>query len=882
MVRLEVLSDEMVRMRASADGKFGKSLPIEWGFVKNDWPAVKFKVEEEGGIVVVRTAGMTVRVARQPFAVEFRDNDGRTLTRTIPSAKSGATGQRSWFSAKPELDFEMPADEHIFGLGFQRVSLDCRGQKLLWARRFRHKEATVPYFMSTRGYAFYSNNTWEHTFDFTQVKPSGDAPPRYTVSIDGGQVDFYVIHGPSFRSMLDRYTQLTGRPQLAPRWTMGLHFINRYYTTQPEVLRIADGFRRRDIPWDMIGLEPGWEDVPYSNNWHWSKPRFPDPKAMIAQLAKKGFRFEVWEPGNAPTKDYTDPAIRNAWYARRVPTTVDIGVQFYKQDDPYPRMIVSEELQAPVLGKLLGPSGGRSSRELLTVANSLYSQTAFREYRRITGRRAFIIFGGYASSVASQRWPVAWAGDFAAVYGLLNAGLSGHSMVSLDMDGATLPGIHYGYLTPFSILDAWAYYKEPWLYPEYLENAHRYYAKLKHRLAPYLYSTLYEARLTGVPMMRAMVLDHPHDPNVWNLSAEHMFGDWLLVSIEPKVYLPPGRWVNFWTGRRFESSGQWRKCEFAEPQGGPLLVRAGAIIPMEPVTASLGSEPADLIEIDLYPDREESSFTLYEDDGTTYAYESGATAKTAMHCRTEGDAVYFDVAARTGDYKGKPAARTYLVMAHLATAPESVTERGDALPRAASKAALLYDGDRAGWFYDPDEGIAWIKPDAGWRFDYDARGPQGDPERDTLRWTVADRPAGRATNLVVHVKDAGLIGPAPLHTPKPNPAAHLKPDRLFVVANPPERIALRNGKWLPMKSTFYVSIKSGDTTVPTATNRVKLEVFDAKGKLIHTEEKTAARGRVEFPGVDYVPGEYLFRFTSPGLKSCETRIRKAPEIKGRR
>ena len=594
------------------------------------------------------------------------------------------------------------------------------------------------------------------------------------------------------------------------------------------------------------------------------------------QLAGKGFRFELWEPGGAPTKDYTDPAVRRAWYAQRVPTTVDFGVKFFKQDDPYPRMIVSEELQAPVLGRMLGPSRGRTSRELLNVSNSLYSQTAFQEYGRLTGQRAFIIFSGYNSSIASHRWPTAWAGDFAAVHGLLNAGLSGHAMASLDMNGATLAGIHYGYLTPFSILDSWAYYNEPWLRPEYIEQAHRYYAKLKHRLAPYLYSTLYQASQSGVPMMRAMVLDRPQDPNTWNLSSQHMLGDWFLVGSQPSVYLPPGRWINYWTGERYESAGESRNCSFAEPQGGPLLVRSGAIVPMEPVTASLGQEPAELIEIDVFPDRTASAFMLSEDDGCTYAYQSGATATTAMRCRAADDAVYVDIDARRGSYAGMPVARTYLVMAHVGVAPDAVSDGEKVLPRAGSKAELLYDGDRAGWCYDEEAGIAWIKPDAGWRLDYDDRGPEGDPERDTLRWTAADRPGGRPTHLVLHVRDGGFSErPARLAA---SPQPPLQPDRLFVVANPPERIALRSGGWLPMKTNFYVSIKSGAQTVPTATNEVQLEVLDAQGKVVYTARQTASRGRAEFPGVGYVPEEYLFRFSSPGLKSCETRIRKVPAI----
>jgi alpha-glucosidase (family GH31 glycosyl hydrolase) len=881
VVRLEVLTDDLMRVRTSPTGKFPESLPIKWGFVKDDWPAAAFNVEETDGTVVVRTAGLTARVTQKPFGIEFRDRDGRTLTRTTSPKAEPATGRPSWFADKPVLAFEMSADEHFFGLGFQRVCLDCRGHKLLWARRFRHKEATAPFFMSTREYAFYSNNTWEHTFDFTGVEPRGDQAPQYTVSMDGGQVDFYILHGLSFRELLDRYTQLTGRPNLAPRWTMGLHFICRYFDPQATVLRIADEFRRRDIPRDMIGLEPGWEFSPYSNNWQWSKARFPDPKGMIAELARKGYRFELWEEGIAPARDYTDPAVRRKWYARRVPTTLDIGVKFFKQDDPYPRMIVSEELQAPVLGKLLGPSGGRTPQELLNAANSLYTETAFQEYRRLTGQRPFMILSGYASSIASQRWPVAWAGDFAAVHGLLNAGLSGHGMASLDMNGATLAGIHYGYLTPFSIVDSWAYYNEPWLRPEYVEQSHRFYSKLKHRLAPYLYSTLYQAWHSGVPMMRAMVLDRPQDPNTWNLTSQHMLGDWLLVGTQPEVYLPPGRWINYWTGEKYESTGQSQKCAFDEPRGGPLLVRSGAIIPMEPVTPWLGQEPAELIEVDVYPDRVASASMLYEDDGTTWAYQSGATAATAMQCRAADDAVYVDIGARTGDYEGKPAARTYLVMAHVGSEPQSVSDGGKALPRAASKAELLYDADRAGWWYDAEKGVAWVKPDAGWRFDYDERGPAGDPERDTLRWATTDRPAGRPTHLVLHVKDGGF-SERPFRQPATTaPQTPLQPDRLLVIANPPERVALRDGNWLAMKSNFYVTVKAGDQTVPTATNEVHLEVLDARGKVVYQASRTASRGRAEFLGVNYVPDQYLFRFTSPGLKSCETRIGTSRSFTGK-
>lgn len=109
----------------------------------------------------------------------------------------------------------------------------------------------------------------------------------------------------------------------------------------------------------------------------------------------------------------------------------------------------------------------------------------------------------------------------------------------------------------------------------------------------------------------------------------------------------------------------------------------------------------------------------------------------------------------------------------------------------------------------------------------------------------------------------------------------LTPDRLRVVANPPERIALKWGDWLPHKTNLYVSLCAGERTAREATGMVKMEVLDGSGRTIRQAEQAAQRGRVEFLGEEYVPGETVFRFTSPGLAPCEVTIRPAPDVPGR-
>lgn len=866
-VRLDVCTPDMVRVRVAPGGEFAESLTVRWGYVRDDWEPVPVTVEENAGAITLHTAAWTLRVNRDPLQLTFLDCAGQVMAReTAPAALSPDGGGA--------LSLEMAPDEHFYGFGFQRLGLDARGNRLEWTRKFRNREATVPLFLSTRGYGFYSNNTWKHAFDFTG-QADADA---YTITTTGGQLDYFLMAGPSFRQILRCYTDLTGRSMLAPRWALGLLYICRYFETQQGVLDIARQFRQRDIPCDMIGLEPGWEDVPYQMAWRWSPERFPDPAGMVRALAEQGFALEMWESGDAPKSGYADPDVRREWFRQRIPASLDIGAKFFKQDDPYPRGITSEELQQPELGAPLEGSGELAAEEMVSWTNTLYTETLVEEYRRHTGERAFVIFNSYNATIASHRWPTAWAGDFAAAAGLLSAGLSGHGMASLDMRNDTPAGIHYGFLTPFSIVDAWAYYKEPWLYPEHLEECHRFYSKLRHRLAPYLYTALHQAHASGVPMMRAMVLEYPQDPQVQGLTSQHLLGDWLLVGMGPRVYLPAGTWVDYWTGREYRSAGEWVECPFDEPAGGPLLVRAGAILPMQPVSAYLEQEPADLILLDIYPAPERSRYTLYEDDGRTYAYESGACATTAMVCQRTGDSVRVEIGPRTGDYQGKPAGRTYLLSVHTGVCPAEVRLADTPLLQRETRAALLHDADDAGWWFDAERGIAWIKPDDGWLFDYDGRGPQGDPERDTLRWTTATPPTGAGYALSVCLP-AGERPTAP--TPRAAQPSGLIPDRLTVVANPPERIALRHAGWLPMKTNLYVTVKSGEQTVPEATNVVRLEVWDADGHLLHTDERQAERGRAAFLGVEYKPEEYTFRLSSPGLQSCEVCIRQTPPVPGR-
>ena len=813
--------------------------------------------------------------------------DGTLLVRLAAPAPSGGKPAAGW-----GLCLDQAGDEHFYGLGYQRVALDLRGKRLAWERRFRHREATVPFFMSTAGYGFYSNNTWSHVFDFG----SGETEPNRTVvTADGGELDLFLFAGPTFRALLDAYTQLTGRPDLPPRFALGLCYIARYYESQAGLLELARRFRERDIPCDSFSLEPGWEAQPYSMEWVWSPHRFPDPGAMIRELTRLGFVLSLWESGVAPREGWLDPKVRQNWYAQRVPASVSLGVRWFKQDDPFPRGIMSTEMEEPVLD----PGAGGDPGETGLLANTLYSQTAWAEYHRLTGRRPLYLFNGYLASVASHRWPVAWSADFAAGSSLLNGGLSGHALTSFDMDPEMPGGIHFAYLTPLVLNDSWAYFDEPWLFPADIEVTHRFYAKLRQRLSGYLYAAAVQAHRTGLPLMRALVIEHPRDPEVQGLTTQHYLGDSLLVgqdlrligqneqghhgkpdptvhvaAARQRVYVPEGRWLNFWTGARLASAGQWVDVDVPFPAGGPLLVRSGSILPMAPVESHLGAQTGELAVLDVYPDAGRgTSAHMYEDDGDTLACEQGLFQETDLSVAQTGNRIAMRVSPRRGVPARLDPGRAFLLAVHLVNRPLSVMRDGIPLPNAASLDALT-NGPGAGCWLDEARATLWIKATAGWILGSDERGA-ADPERDTLRWSDGVVVDDRGFECVVTVSSADLT-PTLGHWIMPAPSTPGILASIRLLANPPERITMGgDGAWLPRKTDLHmICVDAKGGRVATDGEMATLEVRDAAtGSLLRRVTAPVVLGRAVFWREDYEERNTVFQVTFRGLVSNEVMVR---------
>jgi alpha-glucosidase len=186
----------------------------------------------------------------------------------------------------------------------------------------------------------------------------------------------------------------------------------------------------------------------------------------------------------------------------------------------------------------------------------------------------------------------------------------------------------------------------------------RFYARLRNSLFPYIYSAALQGSQTGIPIARAMPLVFPDDRAVDNIINQYMFGEHLLVAIySDSLYLPKGNWINYWTGEKV-AGNRIVKANVPETRGGPLFIREGAIIPYQKPSQFIGEHPLDTIELRIYP-HQTSSYTLWEDDGITFAYEEGKLSKTKIDCRESGKETTITLNAVVGSYDGMPLQRTW-------------------------------------------------------------------------------------------------------------------------------------------------------------------------------------------------------------------------------
>ncbi len=704
ILRVSALTPHVFRVRLRPDHRFVEPGLVRYGIVRQDQTAVAVSVTETAEAVTFATGAASLTVCRADGRVTFAEASGRCLLREAEAPVSDpATGFRA--------SFALADGERLYGLGdTTRDRLNKRGHLTSMVLRNVAAYAPIPFLMSTGGWGLFLNTTWFH-----EVDAGARQADRLVYTSQGGDLDYYLIAGDSLPLLLDRYTQLTGRPALLPQFGYGLTWVcDERGVRARDVLYEAYEFRRQGIPLDTIGLEPDWMNQHYdfSVNKEWSRERFHQPEWMpherkggfCAALANMGFKLSLWlccdydlsdheerqlraapadDAAPAPAEDrYDEDIIRDPHF---FPTYQD---RITKLGEPWFEHLKKFVDNGAAAFKMDGANqvcfhpdrrwrNGMADEEMHNLYPVLLAKQMSQGFSEHTGRRAMIYTaGGYAGV---QQYAATWAGDTGGdakpLVSLLNHGLSGHSNTSCDMQVWNKPGIHFGFLQPWSQILSWHMYNQPWFLPPDIYAVFKDYARLRYRLLPYLYSAAHQAARTGLPIMRAMPLVCPDDPRCDELLLQYLLGDSLLTcAFTESIHLPAGRWIDYWTGEVHEGP---KDLAYVPPEnrGGPLFVKAGAIIPMWDDVDYVGQRPADRMHLDIWP-HGTSRFTLTEDDGLTDGYLRGEVAETEIVCEETGGATVVTIGPRRGAYAGMVTQRNWAVCAHWGDRTAMATATG--------------------------------------------------------------------------------------------------------------------------------------------------------------------------------------------------------------
>ncbi len=714
-LRVQPIAAHTFRVRLSAAPSFPEPALIRYGILRREWPDVPYECTDDGDSLRIRTSEVELVVRKDDGRLTLLTAQGALLTQQPVAARSGA-------DAGFDAQFALADGERLYGLGDEtRDTIQKRGHLArMWVTNVSCY-VPIPFLMSERGWAIFCNTTWRHSWDVGHSQPD-----RLRVFGPQGELDYYLFVGPDMPALLDRYTDLTGKPHILPYWGYALTFVCNQQANAREMIDDALNMRRENIPCDLIGLEPGWMEKHYDltvdKKWHPERFYIPywatkGPQTFSGVLERLGYKLSLWlccdydlsydEERQARAAGFS----ADGWSLRPHADDFEQDTHFMnpilmdkvtKKDEPWFEHLKQFVDQGAAAFKLDGSNqvfehpdrrwgNGMTDEEMHNLYPTLLNKQMHLGFKQHTGRRAMIYSsGGYAGI---QQYSSTWAGDTGGgpepLVSMLNHGLSGHVNTSCDMDVFTPAGIHFGFLQSWSQVCSWADWGHPWLLGEKLLPIFKYYAALRYRLLPYIYSQAHVAARCGMPIMRAMPLVFPEDPGSDALINQYMLGDaFLTAAFTERMHLPAGRWIDYWTGKEYEGPLDLPVGPESWPsdRGGPLFVRAGAIIPCGPLMDYTGQKPLDKLQLDVYP-AGESSFTLYEDDGISYDYLKGAVAETLITCRKAAGTLSLSIAPRRGEYEGMPHARSYDVSIHDA-APQRLTVNRRAAEWSYDKSAM--------------------------------------------------------------------------------------------------------------------------------------------------------------------------------------------------
>ncbi len=594
-------------------------------YQKEEQPLTVTSDEEK---LTVTSGGLTLEIGKKNWYMAYRRGN-EVITRS--AAKDLACMKTDWkgdaydkgdgTETYMRQQLTMGVGELIYGLGERFTAFTKNGQSVaIWnedgGTSTYQSYKNIPFYISNNGYGVFVNHPEKVEFEIGTEQVTKTA-----FSVEGGYLDYYLFNGPSMKEVLERYTDLTGKPSLPTPWTFGLWLSTSFTTNYDEetVMSFVDGMLDRGIPLRTFHFDCFWMKEFHWTDFVWDSRVFPDPKGMLSRIKAKGlnicvwinpyiaqesclfaegmekgyfvkrtngdvWQWDMWQPGMALV-DFTNPDACT-WYQEKLAGLLDMGVDCFKTD-------FGERI--PVDGiEYFDHSDAKKMHNYYTY---LYNKTVYDILEKKRGKGEAVLFARSAT-VGGQKFPVHWGGDCWSDYesmeeslrGGLSLLMSGFGFWAHDIGGfesTSTPDVYkrwvaFGLLSSHSRLHGSTSYRVPWAYDEEAVDVVRFFTRLKARLMPYLYKTAIQANKTGVPTMRSMVLEFTEDRTCHYVDKQYMLGDSLLVApifneeSLADYYLPAGRWTDFFTGE-VKEGGRW----IQEKHGYlsvPLLVKENSIV----------------------------------------------------------------------------------------------------------------------------------------------------------------------------------------------------------------------------------------------------------------------------------------------------------------
>ena len=685
-VRITFFRGDIVRVRLAPNGVFPKD--YSWAIIQPAAPP-SVKVHNAKDEVRVTSGSVVVAVRKSPLLINFENEQGKTIVADETSSPMAWNGQRISIWKK------MPLLENYYGLGDMPGSLNRRNRaytfwntdSFAWQESTDPLYKTIPFFIGLNqgtAYGIFFDNTYRSNFNF-----GIESPDFYSFGAEGGEINYYYLAGPEPKKIVQMFAALTGHTQLPPYWTLGFQQSRYSYYPEARVREIAKTFRDKKIPCDAIYLDIDYQkgNAPFTVD----RERFPSFEQMIKDLAAQNFHTvlivdlhvkkdpghgyapydtgikndafvkkadgslfvaTVW-PGESVFPDFTLTRVRT-WWGGLFADFVNMGVAGFWNDMNEPALFLTPTKTMPLDNLHRFDDGTTLNHGAVHNFYGMENVRATYDGLRILrpNERPFVLTR--AAYAGTQRYAATWTGDNISTWNhlrmstplMLNMGLSAYPLVGTDIGGFA------GSPTP-ELLTRWIEVgafnpiyrdhtgsgtadQEPWVHgPEY-EAIRKRYIELRYRLLPYTYTAMEESFRAGIPLMRPIFLEYPQATEFYGDERNFFFGSDFLVEpivtemVDPEeIKVPPGTWYDFWTSTHFTDKDKIVLRPKLDEL--PLYVRAGAIIPLQPVIQTTNETPSGPLELRVYPG-ENCQGALYQDDGHTYNYEKGEFLRVAYAC----------------------------------------------------------------------------------------------------------------------------------------------------------------------------------------------------------------------------------------------------------